>query len=210
MATKTIQDSTLSAIADAIRQKTGNSSSMTPAEMAEEISNIQTGSAGRTTHYHGTVRFQNQTVYSMTIPAPDILASDMVYVMFYITKTGTVADGVVTWDEELTIPAAFNASGKRLTASGKATLNFGSVSIKSSDLATTYSGGYLGTGLCRQLYNKNAGNDVNLNISLNAGTSIVLAPSGYNGKLCGDGIATEYEWDIFILTESGNPVAIGG
>lgn len=43
MGTKTIQDSTLTDIADAIRSKTGGSSAMTPAEMVTEIGSIQTG-----------------------------------------------------------------------------------------------------------------------------------------------------------------------
>ena len=48
MATKTILDSTLTAIANAIRAKTGDSGTMTPLEMPEEIENIPTGGGGDT------------------------------------------------------------------------------------------------------------------------------------------------------------------
>lgn len=43
MAKKTINDSTLTAIANAIRAKTGDSDTMTPLEMPEEIASIPTG-----------------------------------------------------------------------------------------------------------------------------------------------------------------------
>lgn len=46
MADYLIKDTTLQSIADAIRSKTGSQSSMTPAQMATEISTISTGSGG--------------------------------------------------------------------------------------------------------------------------------------------------------------------
>ena len=41
-----IQDTTLTAIADAIREKTGGTDQMTPEQMATEISNIQASGGG--------------------------------------------------------------------------------------------------------------------------------------------------------------------
>lgn len=48
MAEYLIQDSTLTGIADAIREKTGSAESMTPAQMATEIAAIETGGEIRT------------------------------------------------------------------------------------------------------------------------------------------------------------------
>ena len=71
MATKTILDSTLTAIADAIRQKTGDSGSMTPLEMPEEIENIPTGGGGDTLDEvllsHTATSYTNNT-FAGTVP----------------------------------------------------------------------------------------------------------------------------------------------
>jgi hypothetical protein len=46
MAKYTINDTTLTGIADAIRAKGGTSAALTPAQMAEAIAAIQTGGGG--------------------------------------------------------------------------------------------------------------------------------------------------------------------
>lgn len=96
MAKKIINDSTLTAIADAIREKTGDSNTMTPLEMPTKIENIPTGGADeallsliagtasgnitiRDVEHLGLTRFQffsamnssigsNQAVTSITFP----------------------------------------------------------------------------------------------------------------------------------------------
>lgn len=49
MAEYKIQGETLTAIADAIRAKTGKGSTLTPAQMAEEVNGIQAGKSSVTT-----------------------------------------------------------------------------------------------------------------------------------------------------------------
>ena len=209
MSTYFVQGSTMDAIADAINAKTGGSSAMTPAQMVTAIETISGGGGTlRTMHYHGTLSYTNTTAYNVVIPVADILSSDMVIVTFRIVKTGTVADGVITWDDELIIPAAMASSGNKLTALGRASINFGAVDLKSADLSTDYSFSLI-AGSCRQLYNKNAGIDVNLTTSVQQGVSITLTPQGYNGKLCVPNVATEYEYDVYIMAENGNAAVKG-
>lgn len=60
-----IQDSTLTDIADAIREKTGDSALMTPAEMVEAIAGIETGGGGATSFTFNPAR----TVSNNNAPA---------------------------------------------------------------------------------------------------------------------------------------------
>ena len=96
MVTKTIQDATLTGIADAIRAKTGASAAMTPAQMAQEIENIQTGGGAQYSLH--TVSF---SLASSTAPA--LLLSQFIdecaYWRYYPTSeentnTGTIAVGM--------------------------------------------------------------------------------------------------------------------
>lgn len=69
MSILTIQEDTLTDIADAIRAKTGKSDEMTPLEMPDEIASISGGGGGSDDYFYiegveaGTVKFKsNRTV----------------------------------------------------------------------------------------------------------------------------------------------------
>ena len=167
----------------------------------------QGGETLRTTHYHGTLHYENSPVYNMVIPVTTALSTDIIIATFKITKTGTFSNGAVTWDSDLTIPASMNASSKRLTMCGNAAYNIPTTTIKyATDGTETLQ--YVFYSRCRQIYNKNNGNDSFLTLTIQNGTSIKLTPTGYNGKLCDTGLATEYEYDVYIMTSDGNALSV--
>lgn len=202
-----IHGSTLADIADAIREKTGDDALMTPAEMVEAIAGISTGGGGtlRTTHYHGTLSYSNKVIYNPTIPVTDILSTDIVLVIMKLKRTGTVADGVTTWNDELVVPSAFNHSGVKLWIVSRATINFGVISIKGTNGTTqnTYDIVY---GGIRAVYANSYGNDVAVQSVSVGEKGISLTQQGWNVRVCTTGVATEYEYDVYIMTVDGNAI----
>lgn len=76
-----IQDTTLTAIADAIREKTGGTDQMTPDQMATEISNIQASGGGDDSSLKGIIE---RTVTNPTLPGD--LTKIGNYVFYYYTS----------------------------------------------------------------------------------------------------------------------------
>lgn len=97
-----IQSETLEAIGDAIREKTGGSALINPEDMATEIANISSGGGGGSGYewktYTGTMSFSDELVTEPVIPV-DSSNALVLFVAFQIKRTGTVANGVVTYDD---------------------------------------------------------------------------------------------------------------
>jgi hypothetical protein len=94
-----IQSETLEGIADAIREKTGGSALIAPEDMATEIASISGGGSGyEWKTYTGTMSFSDELVTLPVIPV-DSSKAVVLLVAFTIKRTGTVADGVVTYDD---------------------------------------------------------------------------------------------------------------
>ena len=205
-----IQGSTLTDIADAIRDKTGDDALMTPAEMVEAIEAIQTGGGTlRTTHYHGTLSYSNQAVYNPVIPVTDILSTDIVLVIMKLKRTGTVTDGVTTWNDELVVPSAFGSTGVRLAVIYRAGINFGSVRIKGTN-GTTQNELYVVNPTMRSVYANSYGNDIDIQSVGVDENGITLTQRGWNTRVCTTGVATEYEYDVYIMAENGNAIVNEG
>ena len=94
MAKYSIEDSTLSAIAEAIREKAGTSETMTPADMAEAIAAIKAG--GGRPFATGTLTRQNQkaaTISGLSFAPKLVLVTNATYIgggadTFYDSENG--------------------------------------------------------------------------------------------------------------------------
>ena len=94
-----IQSETLVGIADAIREKTGDSALIAPEDMATEIASISgMGSSLEWKTYTGTMSFSDELVTEPVIPV-DTSKAVVLFAVFTIKRTGMVADGVVTYDD---------------------------------------------------------------------------------------------------------------
>ena len=91
MAKYSIEDSTLSAIAEAIREKGGTTEAMTPADMAEAIAAIQAGGGGRP-YAFGTVSISNS--YTATVDGLPFQPS--IIVMFYNNASGMAQNAAMS------------------------------------------------------------------------------------------------------------------
>ena len=108
MAEYLIQDSTLTGIADVIREKTGSVESMTPAQMATEIASIETDGGGGVTITDGVVVNELKTVsnqYIGLVPKSITLYTNGLVPAFALGATRT--DNRFYWLETIThIPNA--------------------------------------------------------------------------------------------------------
>lgn len=169
------------------------------------------GSGGgtlRTTHYHGTLSYSNQVVYNPTIPVTGILGTDIVLVVLKLKRTGTVADGVTTWNDELVIPSTFNSSGVRLWIVSRSSVGMGIVKIKGTDATTEQYYDVL-YGTVRGTHGTSYGNGTALTTTI-VENGITLTQQGWNIRVCTTGVAIEYEYDVYIMTEDGNAIVNGG
>ena len=168
----------------------------------------QGGGTLRTTHYHGTLSYSNQVSYNPTIPVTDILSTDMVLVVLKLKRTGTVADGVTTWNDELVVPSEFGSSSTKLWIVSRSAVGFGVIRVKSTD-ATTVQAYSVIYSTVRGIYGVNYGNEVSLTTTIGE-NGITLTQQGWNIRVCTSGVATEYEYDVYVMTEDGNVIVSGG
>lgn len=108
MSLYSIQDTTLTDIADAIRSKTGKTASMTPAEMVDEIESISGGGPStlitKTITENGTYSAEDDDAdgySSVTVNVPSSAASSWTKVAetsYQVSTTNTSAQTVTTWE----------------------------------------------------------------------------------------------------------------
>lgn len=91
MAEYLIQDSTLAAIGNAIREKTGKTGTLTPTEMTAEISNIETGAELNFKVVGGTTQPSNPTENTIWVNTSTSITSWI----FSATQPSTTTDGTV-------------------------------------------------------------------------------------------------------------------
>lgn len=102
-----IQGSTLTDIADAIREKTGDSALMTPAEMVEAIEGISGGGGEENTGFEIIDFVQDNATASTKNIHPQKMFDNFV-VQYGVLETGTYTNGVLQMDDQPTIPTNRN------------------------------------------------------------------------------------------------------
>ena len=88
-----IQDTTLSAIADAIRAKTGTAEQLTPEQMIAAITNIQSGGGGDDSNYK---EFVERTTANPTLPSDLTKIVDYAFYEFHSLALTSLPAGVTS------------------------------------------------------------------------------------------------------------------
>lgn len=103
-----VLDAGLTSVADAIRTKDGTTGQLAfPDGFVEAVGAIQAGGGeGVAASWEGSVEFSNTLSNIISVPAAD--GFDTFVLFAYVIETGTVVDGVVTYDDTPTIPASSN------------------------------------------------------------------------------------------------------
>lgn len=200
-----IQGSTLTDIADAIREKTGDDALMTPAEMVEAIASISGGS-GVQAVFNGTVTFVGQDVHSITVPISGIslTGNEVVFGIGRALRTGEIVNGDVVWYQNLTVPLFSTSASNGWTPHFISTAN-----LYFYTDAVYYANGTANTrktavvnNAYRMWNNNNGGVTGGINASINT-TRNTITISANAQWLCRTSSAAEYEYIIFVMCRNG-------
>lgn len=168
------------------------------------------GGGGVTTKFTGTVNFVDSDVSGEAFNIPlstTLTGTEKIIYAYRCLKTGQVADGSIVWDDNLTVPFASgnwvpvgdggNLLGLYYTeaVTGTNGTNYGekaSLANHIHRMTGTSNGAGAGGG--------------RLNIDLE-NNSVKFGSGGTNYYFCKVGSTVQYEYVIYILTDSGTPVS---
>ena len=171
---------------------------------------VKPSGGGVTTKFTGTVSFVDTDIAhgAFTVPiSTPLTGTEKIFFAYRCVKTGKVADGAITWDESLIVPFSsgywipsgfgsnFYTDYDTGTVTGTNETSYGtkrSISNVAFRMAGTNNGGTTGGGQLQINLQNNS-------VSFGSGSSAYY--------YCKEGCATQYEYVIYILTDSGTPVS---
>ena len=188
-----VADSDLTSVANAIRTKGGTSAQLAfPSGFVSAIGDISGG--GGATTYTGTVELTNTDTDKLTIPV-DVSGADVFTVVAWVDRTGNISGGVVTYDDEPTVPAVFDTTQKTFVWYYSATVQNSQKQIKRDSSNYSSVKRPNNASYC-YLYAGNSGAIISIDWDVISETQIKLVSANAGRRFCATGAYARFAYIV--------------